>query len=775
MKPLGKFIIKILFFFALLLAVFANSMHDVNAQSPQKTGTGFYWPTGTENLGSYSGWLYDDCLWSQPKKYGSYVDGRYHIGKDIGPNLGAPVYPIADGTVVKISEGSSSGWPGKTKGSQNKGVFIEHQLSDGKKFLALYGHIVTNIKKDEKVKAGISFANVGPYDYEDNGKLVDAPHLHFAIVPTSIVPDEPYGRMPCPKDSPPAGIDGVDKHGFDDPILWITTRSPQNQNTPPAAPASSPSANLSWLTTSYSINIDIPWRYTFGFCNDSRPINLFLDDNLVLATSSQAPRATATVGLWPGDYAVRTEVLDTINGTSPELQMVPWPRNIDCKGQVLGTSAAAQATIAPVPTVAFPSTIIASSSSTLSSPTLVSPPNGGLISYTTAISLIWRPVAGATSYRVEFLGDQRPTSLPCGVNVNVICSFTDVRPGTLHWHVKAIGPDGIESDWSDAWSFTIQEPITTPSPGNSHSELIAYVDDGGNIWTIPATGGTPSRITTDGGNSDIRWSPDGKFMAFLHSAGNESELNIINSDGTGRKTYGPQIPRDCTMVNWAVGDEKILCLGTGSGNLGANVLYSFDLLHHNFTLLFEPEKQIEGSMYTCFMGGGCSDIGLDFAPHSKKFALISWVVRPDCDADVTLWILDEGGVFQNKYIIATVSDCNDVGYNCCNDPIWSWDEKQIAFSGAEDNPPAYTIQDVLAKSFIGILDTETGAVEKFRIPANGITFSGSGQAIAFSTYLAPSDPNYSGALPCENIIYKLDLVTRARSEFTNGCYPSWRP
>jgi len=444
----------------LVLLGFAPLPTTVNAQSPQ-TETGFFWPTGTNILGGYSGWLYDDCSWSRPKKYGSYVGGRYHIGKDIGPNLDVPVYPIADGKVVKINKGSGSGWPGKTKGENNEGVFIEHTLSTGKKFIALYGHIVSDIKENANVKAGVPFANVGPYDYEENGQLVDAPHLHFAIVPTNVVPGEPYGRMPCPKDSPADGIDGVDKHGFEDPIKWIRTQTPLKGTVQPPAPASAPSGNLSWLQTSYSIPIDIPWRYTFGFCNDSRHIKLFLDNNLVLDKDEKTPNSSVTIGLWRGDHTVRTEVLDTIKGTSPDLQRVTWPASIECKGQILGASAATQPTLAPVSTVALPPTIVAAGSSALSTPILIDPPNGGLISYTTSISLIWKPIASATSYRVEFLGDQKPISLGCGLNGNVICSFKDVKPGTLNWHVKAIGPSGNESDWSETWSFTIQESGTT--------------------------------------------------------------------------------------------------------------------------------------------------------------------------------------------------------------------------------------------------------------------------------------------------------------------------
>ncbi|RIK28709.1 MAG: hypothetical protein DCC52_08080 [Chloroflexi bacterium] len=251
------------------------------------------------------------------------------------------------------------------------------------------------------------------------------------------------------------------------------------QSSTSTAPTPAPSGNLSWLKNSYSINNSSSWWYTFGFCNDNRSIKLFLDGNLVLEKDEKVMNSSATVPWWKGDHTVRIEILDSTKGTFPDLKIVAWPDSIDCKGQVLGALAATKPTIAPIstvasiPTVALPFTVIASGSSALGTPSLVSPPNGSLISHTTSISLIWKPVVGASSYRVEFLGDQKPTSLSCGVNVNVICSFKDVRPGTLYWHVKAIGANSKESDWSDTWSFTIRQSLQNVPLSLSAPELAA--------------------------------------------------------------------------------------------------------------------------------------------------------------------------------------------------------------------------------------------------------------------------------------------------------------
>lgn len=203
---------------------------DNSKKTENQTRTGFYWPTGTDNLGKYAGWLYDGCSWpNYSPKYGPYWPlGKYHIGKDIEPIADDSVYAIADGKVVRVNQGSGSGWPGKTKGEHNKGIFVEHQLNNKNKFIALYGHVVSDIEEGDPVFAGKSFATIGPYDYEENGRLVDAPHLHFGIHRENTMPDQPYGRMDCLTNEPSNGIDGVPKNGFEDPIDWILTKSPLN-------------------------------------------------------------------------------------------------------------------------------------------------------------------------------------------------------------------------------------------------------------------------------------------------------------------------------------------------------------------------------------------------------------------------------------------------------------------------------------------------------------------------------------------------------------------
>lgn len=119
---LQKYVLGVLVFIILSL-----SLQQVFALD--KISTGFYYPTGTSNLGNYAGWLASGCDGNT-----AYFEEYYHLGFDIAAAEGDAVYPIAYG---KITHKSFFGW-----GSGNIGIVVKHRLSDGTEFFALYGHVI---------------------------------------------------------------------------------------------------------------------------------------------------------------------------------------------------------------------------------------------------------------------------------------------------------------------------------------------------------------------------------------------------------------------------------------------------------------------------------------------------------------------------------------------------------------------------------------------------------------------------------------------------------
>lgn len=62
-------------------------------------------------------------------------------------------------------------------------------------------------------------------------------------------------------------------------------------------------------------------------------------------------------------------------------------------------------------------------------------------------------------------------------------------------------------------------------------------DDGGDLYIVDADGNIVRQLTDDAAyNGGAEISPDGRQVAFYSAHGDESEIHIINLDGTGRRT-----------------------------------------------------------------------------------------------------------------------------------------------------------------------------------------------------------------------------------------------
>ena len=184
---------------ALLIGLTASA-----AAAQTKTPTGFYYPNGSiPHVQMCGGWLARDAAHG-----GCYTNGQYRIGADIDAPLGAPVYAVADGTVVFRS---TSGW-----GTGNVGIAIRHYLGDGTAFIAVYGHIRTSVVAGNIVRAGVSFATIGPWS--------SGYHVHFGVAPGSTSPSGNLGTL--------SNTNWAWTNSFVDPLNWITTRSASTSSTP---------------------------------------------------------------------------------------------------------------------------------------------------------------------------------------------------------------------------------------------------------------------------------------------------------------------------------------------------------------------------------------------------------------------------------------------------------------------------------------------------------------------------------------------------------------
>ena len=186
--------------------------------------TGYFYPLNYE-IPTSTNWLACDD---------EYLPCKCHLGADINGNgelrAGTPVYAIARGKVLRKS--ASAAW-----GAGNTALAILHQGAEGP-FVAVYGHIRTELKQKDCVEGGTEIGQIGPYP-------AGGDHLHFGIKSGRVVPAARNdtdcrivdGRCVncCPKkrcvnfgwgrmDS--CCLNGGFTNDFVDPIEWINMTHP---------------------------------------------------------------------------------------------------------------------------------------------------------------------------------------------------------------------------------------------------------------------------------------------------------------------------------------------------------------------------------------------------------------------------------------------------------------------------------------------------------------------------------------------------------------------
>jgi murein DD-endopeptidase MepM/ murein hydrolase activator NlpD len=178
-----------------------------------KGRNGWYWPTGTDDVGDHSGWL----------DYRS-SNHSWHLAKDIGAARGRPVYAAADGVVYDMNSELDGYGPG---GGHGGAIVVMYRERGGGYFKALYGHVYgIKYKKGARVKAGAVLAYL-------NG--VSPPHCHFGVHPGKALPTDPQHNVFRGHTYAKGRF-----YGWVDPIAYLDSHTPwvaPAQLTAPSAPA----------------------------------------------------------------------------------------------------------------------------------------------------------------------------------------------------------------------------------------------------------------------------------------------------------------------------------------------------------------------------------------------------------------------------------------------------------------------------------------------------------------------------------------------------------
>jgi len=150
-------------------------------------------------------------------------------------------------------------------------------------------------------------------------------------------------------------------------------------------------------------------------------------------------------------------------------------------------------------------------------PALVAPPEGSTLSHpdpSRAITLLlWRPVPGASSYRVLVDFSQtfaRPLEDRQGFEGTQL-ELRGLDASTYHWKVASVDADGNEGQFTNPATFTIQKasPVATKPPALT----VETLELRGNI--LPVLGRTAPGATLTLNGLRIEVQPDGSFNEFV--------------------------------------------------------------------------------------------------------------------------------------------------------------------------------------------------------------------------------------------------------------------
>ncbi|MEN6372629.1 MAG: M23 family metallopeptidase [Armatimonadota bacterium] len=102
-----------------------------------------------------------------------------HLGIDIRSNSNSPVYALTDGVIAANKTTNYN--------TENKALWVKHDLPDGGSFYAVYGHVDSSLQEGTQVKAGQQIARIAE---QDNS------HIHLGIHPEGVT--APWGRGTIP-------------------------------------------------------------------------------------------------------------------------------------------------------------------------------------------------------------------------------------------------------------------------------------------------------------------------------------------------------------------------------------------------------------------------------------------------------------------------------------------------------------------------------------------------------------------------------------------------
>ncbi len=280
--------------------------------------------------------------------------------------------------------------------------------------------------------------------------------------------------------------------------------------------------------------------------------------------------------------------------------------------------------------------------------------------------------------------------------------------------------------------------LPSPDPGPIEGPAIAFhADPDGNddFYLIGADGSGLRPLTRMAETVAFPyWSPDGSKIAYLCCTGHDSNLWVMNADGSGARRLTTGL---ASSPAWSPDGSRIAFDDHGAGEVWSIAADGSDA------------KRLAPA------SGGAR-----WSPDGRSIVFFSWRDFPDQEQRNELYVMAADG---SNQIRLTDNEAEDV------EPTWSPDGTQIAFtSGGGANPDIYVV--AADGSDERQLTTDPA-------PDEGPAWSPGGSRILFTSYRDGADPLMLGSGNAEIFTVAPDgsgLTNLTNSPDWDG-YPAWSP